>query len=546
MREFDYVIVGGGSAGCVLAERLTASARHSVLLLEAGPSDRRLWVRVPIGYGILFHQQAVNWMYNTDPEPHLGGREVYHPRGKVLGGSSSINALVYHRGQAGDYDDWQAAGNDGWGYDRVESVFDRLESPHPETPDSPHLSVSDESADFHDLGDDFVGICAEGQLPADGVARREGTGVGPYLTTTRNGMRCSSAVAFLWPAMRRPNLTVVTGAHVERIGFDGRRADSVTYRHRGASHTVRAGREILLAAGAIGSPQLLQVSGVGEAAHLRELGIDVVHDQPQVGRHLQDHFGINYIFKANRKTLNDVFGSWHGRVMCGLDYLIRRRGPLALSVNQYGGLVKSRGSLARPDMQIYLNPLSYQSFHKGRRKLMRPDDFSGFIIGFNSCRPKSEGHVTIRSPHSADDPSIRLNYLDHEDDRLDAIAMARVIERLQNTPSLKAILANDPLTPLDRMNDDEVLADFKERGGTVFHLCGTCRMGPDAATAVVDSRLRVHGIEGLRVCDASAFPNITSANTNAPTMMLADRAAEMILEDARQADGGLNTPPSKP
>jgi choline dehydrogenase len=232
--------------------------------------------------------------------------------------------------------------------------------------------------------------------------------------------------------------------------------------------------------------------------------------------------------------------------MCGLDYLIRRRGPLALSVNQYGGLVKSRGSLARPDMQIYLNPLSYQSFHKGRRKLMRPDDFSGFIIGFNSCRPKSEGHVTIRSPHSADDPSIRLNYLDHEDDRLDAIAMARVIERLQNTPSLKAILANDPLTPLDRMNDDEVLADFKERGGTVFHLCGTCRMGPDAATAVVDSRLRVHGIEGLRVCDASAFPNITSANTNAPTMMLADRAAEMILEDARQADGGLNTPPSKP
>jgi choline dehydrogenase len=232
--------------------------------------------------------------------------------------------------------------------------------------------------------------------------------------------------------------------------------------------------------------------------------------------------------------------------MCGLDYLFRRRGPLALSVNQYGGLVKSSGSIARPDMQIYLNPLSYQSFHKGRRKLMRPDDFSGFIIGFNSCRPKSEGHVTIRSPHSADDPSIRLNYLDHEDDRLDAIAMARVIERLQNTPSLKAILANDPLTPLDRMNDDEVLADFKERGGTVFHLCGTCRMGPDAATAVVDSRLRVYGIEGLRVCDASAFPNITSANTNAPTMMLADRAAEMILEDARQADGGLNTPPSKP
>ncbi|MEX0503071.1 GMC family oxidoreductase [Alphaproteobacteria bacterium LSUCC0719] len=533
MREFDYIIVGGGSAGCVLAERLTACGRHSVLLLEAGPSDRRLWVRVPIGYGILYHQRAVNWMYNTDPEPHLDGRTVYQPRGKVLGGSGSINALVYHRGQAGDYDDWAAAGNDGWGYDQVEAVYDRLETPAPENPGTPFLSVSDNSADFHSLCGDFVDFCTEGQLPAGMTARREGVGIGPYLTTTRNGMRCSSAVAFLWPAMRRANLTVVTGAHVERIGFTGRLADSVTYRHRGASHTVRAGREILVAAGAVGSPQLLQVSGVGPALHLRDLGIDVVHDQPQVGQHLQDHFGINYIFKANKKTLNDVFGSWSGRVMCGLEYLLRRRGPLALSVNQFGGLVKSSGSQARPDMQIYLNPLSYQSFHKGRRKLMRPDAFSGFIIGFNSCRPKSEGTVTIRSPRTSDAPSIRPNYLSHEDDRNDAIVMARVVERLQNTPHLKSILADDPLTPLDRMNDEEVLADFKDRGGTVFHLCGTCRMGPDPASAVVDARLRVHGIDGLRVCDASAFPNITSANTNAPTMMLADRAAEMILEDAK-------------
>ncbi len=402
MREFDYVIIGGGSAGCVLAERLTANGRYSVLLLEAGPSDRRLWVRVPIGYGILFHQRAVNWMYSTDPEPHLDGREIYHPRGRILGGSSSINALVYHRGQAADYDDWRAAGNDGWGYGQVAPVFDRLETPHP---DSPYLSVTDESADFHDLGDDFLRICAEGQLPSGPSPRREGAGVSPYLTTTRNGMRCSSAVAFLWPAMRRPNLTVVTGAHVERIGFRGRRADSVTYRHHGAGHVVRAGREILPAAGAVGSPQLLQLSGIGDAAHLRDLGIEVIHNQPRVGRHLKDHFGVNYIFKANRKTLNDVFGSWHGRVLCGLDYLFRRRGPLALSVNQYGGLVKSNGSLARADMQIYLNPLSYQSFHEGSRKLMRPDRFSGFVIGFNSCRPKSEGTVTIRSTHAADAPA---------------------------------------------------------------------------------------------------------------------------------------------
>ena len=533
MTQFDYVIIGGGSAGCVLAERLSASGRHSVLLLEAGPSDRRLWVRVPIGYGILFHQQAVNWMYSTDPEPNLDGREIYHPRGRVLGGSSSINALVYHRGQAGDYDDWAAAGNDGWDYAQVAPVFDRLESPPPEDSKAPYLSVTDESVDFHELGGDFLDICAEGQLPSGKTARREGVGVGPYLTTTRNGMRCSSAVAFLWPAIRRRNLTVMTGAHVQNIGFEGRRAQNVTYRHYGASHTVRAGREILLAAGAVGSPQILQLSGIGEERHLRDHGIGMIHHQPQVGRHLQDHFGINYIFKANRKTLNDVFGSWRGRIMCGLDYILRRRGPLALSVNQFGGLVKSTEASTRPDMQIYLNPLSYQSFHKGRRRLMRPDRFSGFMLGFNSCRPKSEGTVAIRSPDADVAPAIRPHYLDHQDDRREAVVMARVIQRLQNTPSLKALLADEPLTPLDRMSDDEILADLRNRGGTVFHLCGTCRMGPDPSSSVVDSRLRLHGVAGLRVCDASVFPNITSANTNAPTMMLAARAAEMILDDAR-------------
>ena len=534
MREFDYIIVGGGSAGCVLAERLTACGRYSVLLLEAGPSDRRFWVRVPIGYGILFHQKAVNWMYSSDPEPHLGGREIYHPRGKLLGGSSSINALVYHRGHSGDYDDWADAGNDGWDYASVKASFDRIET-QAAGKASPGLTVSDTSADHHPLAADFREICAQGQLPGAEDPPREGVGVGPYLTTTRNGMRCSSAVAFLRPAMRRRNLTVVTGAHVGRIGFEGRRARTVAYRHKGQEVAVRAGREILMAAGAVGTPQILQLSGIGDAVRLGALGIKPVHDAPQVGRHLQDHYGVNYIFKANRKTLNDVFGNWPGRILSGLNYILRRRGPMALSVNQFGGLVKTGRSLARPDMQIYLNPLSYQSFHKGRRKLMRPDDFSGFIIGFNSCRPKSEGSVDIvsRDPQAA--PSIRPGYLSHEDDRVEAVAMARFVERLQSTPALQALLADDPLTPLHNMSDDEILSDFGQRGGTVFHLCGSCRMGPDPASSVVDPRLRVHGLEGIRVCDTSAFPNITSANTNAPAMMLADRAAEMILKDAGRA-----------
>ena len=284
----------------------------------------------------------------------------------------------------------------------------------------------------------------------------------------------------------------------------------------------------------MGSPQILQLSGVGDARYLQSIGIRSVHNAPHVGRHLQDHYGINYIFKSKQKTLNDVFGNWPGRMMAGMEYVLRRSGPLSLSVNQLGGLVKSSAALDRPDTQLYMNPLSYQTFHKGRRKLMKPDNFSGFILGFNSCRPKSEGTVCITSSNAGKAPSIRPNYLDHEDDRDEALAMARLIERLMATPALTGILADEPLTPLDKMDDDAVLADFRQRGGTVFHLCGTCRMGPDAASSVVDSRLRVHGVEGLRICDASAFPNITSANTNAPTMMLAHRAAGMILQDGQR------------
>jgi len=532
LREFDYIIIGGGSAGCVLAERLSACGRHQVLLLEAGPSDRRFWVQVPIGYGVLFQQKRVNWMYNSEPEPELDGRVIYHPRGKLLGGSGSINALVYHRGQAGDYDDWAAAGNVGWSYDDVRPDFASLEGDGDEDHDAPRLTISDSSDDFHPIGSDFIDICRQGQLPIAEAPLHEGPGVTPYLTTTRNGFRCSSAKAFLKPAMKRHNLHVVTGAEVRRIGFDGRRAVSVRYRRRGGDQEARAGAEIILAAGAVGSPQILQLSGVGDARHLQSVGIRAVHDSPQVGQHLQDHFGVNYIFKANRPTLNDVFGNWPGRLRAMLQYVASRRGPMALSVNQYGGLVKTSESLARPDMQIYLNPVSYQALYKGRRVLMKPDKFSGFIIGFNSCRPKSEGSVTITSPRASDAPAIRPNYLSHPDDKAEALAMARLVERLTATPALQNLVSGDPLTPLAEMDDDAVLADFRHRGGTVFHLCGTCRMGADAAASVVDQRLRVHGLTGLRVCDAAAFPNITSANTNAPTMMLAHRAAGMILEDA--------------
>lgn len=532
MREFGYIIGGGGSAGCVLAERLGACGRHQVLLLEAGPSDRRFWAQVPIGYGVLFQRKAVNWMYGSQPEPEPDGRVVCHPRGKLLGGSGSINALVYHRGQAGDYDGWAAAGNAGWSYDDVADDFAALETGAGMGDGAPHLTISDNSDDFHNMGRDFVDICRQGRLAVAETPLKEGAGVTPYLTTTRNGFRCSSAKAFLRPVMKRPNLHVVTGAEVGRIRFDGRRAAGVRYCRRGVETEAQAAAEIIPAAGAVGSPQILQFSGVGDARHLQSIGVEAVHNSPRVGRHLQDHYGVNYIFKANRPTLNDAFGNRPGRVRAMLQYVVSRRGPMALGVNRYGGLVKTSESLARPDMQIYLNPVSCQALYKGRRVLMKPEKFSGFITGFNSCRPKGEGSVTITSPRAADAPAIRPNCLSHPDDQAEALAMARLVERPAATPALRSLLADDPPTPLADMDDEAVLADFRQRGGTVFHLCGTCRTGPDAETSVVDPRLRVHGIDGLRVCDASAFPGITSANINAPTMMLARRAAGMILEDA--------------
>jgi len=538
MQKFDFIIIGGGSAGCVLADKLSACGTYSVLLLEAGPSDKRFWIKVPIGYGNSFHNPKVNWRFNGVPDDGLGGRSSYAPRGKVLGGSSSINALVYHRGQAGDYDDWAAAGNSDWDYAAVKPIFDSYEivGNREETANKarePKLSVTDASASYHHLSKDFLDICQETQLPSDASPPIEGAGVGPYYITTRNGLRCSSATAFLDPARKRRNLTIITNIHISRIITDNRRAIGVEGVRRGQNMRFDAGREIILSAGAVGSPQILQLSGIGSGKLLKKHDIDVVLDQPNVGQHMQDHLGVNYIFKANQPTLNDVLGKWHRRLALGMKYVLRQSGPLALSVNQVGGLVKSAPNLTRPDTQLYMNPMSYTVQYNGKRPLTKPDNFPGFIIGFNSCRPKSRGSVEINSADSHDQPKIWGNYLSHNDDLDDVVRMARLIEKMQSTKALNGILSEPGLTPLGEMSDDEIIDDFKARSGTVFHLCGTCRMTPDASQGVVDQRLRVHNMDRLRVCDASIFPNVTSANTNAPTIMVAHKGAQMILADNR-------------
>ena len=530
--QFDYIVVGAGSAGCVLADRLSADGRSRVLLLEAGGSDRRFWIKTPIGYGKAFFDPTVNWRYRAEPDPGLGGRAIYLPRGKVLGGSSSINAMVYCRGLPGDYDDWRAAGNPGWGWDEVAPVFASFERRilgDGTSRGAGPLWVSDRERDYHPIKRHFYAAALEIGLPIAQDPNGPGPqGVTAYPLTTRNGLRCSAADAFLRPAMARRNLLVRTGTLVERILFEGRRACGLRYRRAGANEQVGVRGEILIAAGAINSPQLLQLSGIGPGEVLREHGIPVVHGNDAVGGGLQDHLGIDYLYRATEPTLNSALGSWPGRIVSGLRFLWSRSGPLSLGVNQMGGLVRSAPGLTRPDIQLYFNPLSYSTTYAGRRPLLKPDRHPGFIMGFNACRPTSTGRVEIASPEPATAPRIVTGYLATGHDVAQALAGARLIGRLQRTRAMRRLIDGAPAFDLGGAGDAEIERDFRARSTTVHHACGTCRMAPEHAGGVVDAMLRVHGVDRLRVVDASIFPNITSANTNAPTIMVAHMAARLI------------------
>ena len=533
MDEFDYIIAGAGSAGCVMANFLSADRRNRVLLLEAGGSDRKPWVKLPIGYGMAFFDPKLNWRLTTEADPGTSGRESYWPRGKVLGGSSSINAMVYCRGLPGDYDDWREAGNPGWGWSDLEPVFRSLESQALEDGtvrgDGP-LWVSHRSREYHPVKRHFIAAAREAGLPmTDDPNGSAPEGVCAYQINTRNGLRWSSADAFLRPAMRRPNLTVVTGAEVRRVLFEGKRAIGIEYMTSGRTVTARARGEVVLSAGAVGSPKLLQLSGIGPGALLQRNGIALVHDNGAVGGNLQDHLGVNYYFKAKEPTLNSVLGTWPGRVRAAIEFALSRKGALSLSVNQMGGLVRSTPGKARPDVQLYFNPLSYTVVTRdGRRRLMKPDPFPGFILGHNPCRPTSTGRIEIASPDPHAAPRIVPNYLATQKDIDDVIASTRLVERLRQTKAMSALIADTMQFDCAGRSDDEIVEDFRQRSGTVFHPCGTCRMAPEGEGGVLDTELRVRGVEGLRVVDASAFPNITSGNTNAPSILLAYRAGQIM------------------
>lgn len=538
VERFDYIIVGAGSAGCVLANRLSEDGKSQVLLLEAGGSDRNIWVQMPIGYGKVYYDERVNWKYTTEPDPNRNNLRNYWPRGKVLGGSSSINAMVYVRGHQNDYAEWAAVAP-GWGWDNVGPVFKEMEewvggADEYRGGDGP-LPVYDITKDAHPLSRKFLRAANQAGFPTNpdyNGAEMEGATL--YQITTKNGVRASAARSYLRPAMGRKNLTVRTKAHATRVLFKDKQAIGVEYLKRGKTYQVFANAEVILAGGAINSPQLLQLSGVGPAEVLSKHEIPVVLDVPEVGQNLMDHLGADNLYVCNVPSLNKELRPLLGKIRAGLHYLFARKGPLSLSLNQAGGFIRVMENATRPDLQLYFSPVSYTRAPVGTRPLMNPDPFQGFLLGFNPCKPTSKGSLQICSPDPLAAPEMHSNYLDTDYDKAVMLAGMRLMRKIAQTPALSAVIDTE-LYPGVEIESDADMADFlREKSWTVFHQCGTCRMGQDAKTSVVDERLRVHGVAGLRVADASIFPTIPTGNTNAPAIMVGEMASKLIRQDAKK------------
>lgn len=538
MEETDYIIIGAGSAGCVLADRLTESGKYRVTLLEAGGSDRRFYVQLPLGYGKLFYNPAVNWLYKSEPDPGLNGQVDHIPRGRVLGGSSSINAMVWIRGHRQDYEDWRAAGNPGWGWEECLAAYRAIEDNQAGADEwrgqGGPLFISANRKGLHWLVDDYIAACAEAGLPPNpdfNGATQEGAGT--YQMTIRGGRRNSAARAFLRPAMKRQNLRVVTGAQVTRILMEGKRATGVEFLRGGRREVLRCRAEVILAAGAIGSPQLLQLSGIGAGGLLQGLGLPVVHENPNVGAHYSDHHGLNYTWRMKVPTYNDMLRPWWGKLFVGLQYFLTGGGPLSKSINHGGGFFRTRPELDRPNMQLYMQAFSTLLPRAGERPLLTPDPFPGLSLGLSNCRPTSRGHVAITSPDPLAHPAITANAYATPEDVSEMLLAVKFLRKIAAQPSfarwVEAELRPGPAV----QSDEELIADFRARSGTVYHPSCTCRMGPDPATSVTDPRLRVHGVQGLRVIDAAAFPNLIAGNTNAPAILMGWMGAAKVLEDAR-------------
>ncbi len=530
--EYDYIVVGAGSAGAVLAGRLSEDPAVRVLLLEAGPPDRSIWIHLPIGYGKTMWSPRYNWCYYTDPDANMNGRRIYWPRGKTLGGSSSINGLIYIRGQRQDYDHWAALGNTGWSYDELLPYFVRAERNQrgsiPYHGDQGPLAVSDIKG-RHDLIESFIAGAGELGVPrTDDFNGREQEGAGYYQLNTWKGWRWSTAKAYLKPARHRTNLRIETEAQATGIEFEGRRAVGVRYRRGGQTHLARCRAEVLLSAGAIQSPQLLQLSGVGPAPLLSEHGIAVVHDSPGVGENLQDHLQIRLLYESTRPTTNDDLNSWLGQARLAMRWLFDRSGPLAVGINQGGCFMRALpDEAATPDIQFHVATLSADMAGG------KVHDYSGFTMSVCQLRPESRGFIRIRTADPIQPPQMQPNYLSTDLDCRTTVAAMKAARAIATSRAMKPLVKQERKPGPGLVDDDDLLEYCRDNGATIFHPSGTCKMG--VATdplAVLDERLRVRGVDRLRVIDCSSMPTLVSGNTNAPVIAMAEKAVDMIREDA--------------
>ncbi|MEP1610481.1 MAG: choline dehydrogenase [Roseobacter sp.] len=530
MVEADFIVVGAGSAGCVLANRLSANPKNNVILLEAGGRDINPWIHIPVGYFKTIHNPAVDWCYKTEPDAGLNGRSIEWPRGKVLGGSSSLNGLLYVRGQPQDYDRWRQMGNVGWGWDDVLPLFKRAEC-NERGADNYHgdqgpLAVSNMRIQ-RPITDAWVAAAqALGYKFNPDYNGADQEGVGFFQLTAKNGRRCSSAVAYLNPVKKRPNLQIITHAQVDRIDIEGGRAKGVRYTNRsGEVVTIKARREIVLCGGAINSPQLLMLSGIGDAEQLGAHGIESVKSLPGVGKNMQDHLQARLVYKCNEPTLNDEVSSLTGQAKIGLKYLMFRSGPMTMAASLATGFLKTRKDLETPDIQFHVQPLSAENPGKGA------DKFSAFTMSVCQLRPESRGEIQLSSANARDYPKIIPNYLSTETDCRTIVAGINIARRIARQAPLTSKISEEfrPHATLDIGDYDATLDWARNNTASIYHPTGTCKMG-DGPGAVVDSNLRVHGVAGLRVADCSIMPEIVSGNTNAPAIMIGEKASDLLLD----------------